>query len=95
MEKPRADTLKGGVTRSFTIERLGANEAERLRTIRLVDAVVGRARSEGIRKLVLDVADKSRSAIAHEHKAFTKTGVVAAQPTPREHFLEQEYALFL
>ena len=60
----------------------------------LVDAVIKWAHSRGFSRLILDVADANRSAIAlYARKGFKPTGKVGALPAPRQHILEHRRAL--
>jgi ribosomal protein S18 acetylase RimI-like enzyme len=62
----------------------------------LVDAVVGWAKASGFTRVVLDVADHNRPAIAlYARKGFVPTGETGALPPPREHVLEHRRALTL
>jgi GNAT superfamily N-acetyltransferase len=62
----------------------------------LVDAVIDWARSNGVNRLLLDVADHNASAIAlYARKGFTPNGEVSTLPPPREHILEHQRELRL
>ena len=62
----------------------------------LVDLVVAWARSNGIARLVLDVADLSTAAVAlYESKGFRRNGNVGSMPPPRQHIHEHQRELAL
>lgn len=62
----------------------------------LVDLVVGWARSNGIRRLLLDVADLNAPAIAlYDAKGFAPNGNTGTLPSPREHIREHQRELRL
>jgi GNAT superfamily N-acetyltransferase len=62
----------------------------------LVDAVIDWARSNGVTRLFLDVADHNTSAIAlYARKGFAPNDRVATFPPPREHIREQQWELRL
>jgi GNAT superfamily N-acetyltransferase len=62
----------------------------------LVDAVIEWARSNGVSRLLLAVADRNRSAIAlYARKGFAANGRVGAFPPPREHIREHQRELRL
>ena len=57
----------------------------------LVDAVIGWARERDFNRLILDVADSNRAAIAlYESRGFLPTGVQGTLPPPREHVAEHQ-----
>lgn len=59
----------------------------------LVEALIAWATSSGAARLVLDVADENRPAIAlYARHGFEPTGVTARLPPPREHILEHQRA---
>ena len=74
-----------------------APEARRARVgSALVDLVVTWARSNGIARLVLDVADWNTAAVAlYESKGFRRNGNVGSLPPPRQHILEHQRELAL
>jgi GNAT superfamily N-acetyltransferase len=60
----------------------------------LVDAVIDWARSHGVTRLVLDVADHNTSAIAlYERRGFQRNGNVRTLPPPRDHIREHQLEL--
>ena len=60
----------------------------------LVDATIQWARSNGVTRLLLDVADNNTAAIAlYTRKGFEPNGEVSAFPPPREHILEHRREL--
>jgi GNAT superfamily N-acetyltransferase len=60
----------------------------------LVDAAIAWARSNGINRLLLDVADHNAPAIAlYERKGFKPNGTTSSLPPPREHILEHQREL--
>jgi GNAT superfamily N-acetyltransferase len=62
----------------------------------LVDAVIDWARSNGVRRLLLDVADHNAAAIAlYARKGFKPNGEVSVMPPPREHICEHQRELRL
>ncbi|MFT6181593.1 MAG: GNAT superfamily N-acetyltransferase [Akkermansiaceae bacterium] len=62
----------------------------------LVDAVITWATSHGFKKLLLDVGDDNRAAIAlYASKGFTPTGVTGTLPPPREQIHEHQQVLRL
>ena len=62
----------------------------------LVDAVITWARSIGVRRLLLDVADSNAPAIAlYKSKGFEPNGEVSRLPPPREHISEHQRELQL
>lgn len=62
----------------------------------LIDAIIAWARGAGFERLVLDVGDHNRAAIAlYQRKGFEPTGVTGSLPAPREHVREHERALEL
>jgi GNAT superfamily N-acetyltransferase len=62
----------------------------------LVDAVVHWARSNGMARLLLDVADHNAPAIAlYATKGFVPNGVVSHLPPPRQHIREHQRELVL
>jgi GNAT superfamily N-acetyltransferase len=62
----------------------------------LVDAVVEWARSSGVTRLLLDVADDNAPAIAlYARKGFHPNGEVSTFPPPREHIREHQRELRL
>jgi GNAT superfamily N-acetyltransferase len=62
----------------------------------LVDAVVEWARSSGVTRLLLDVADDNAPAIAlYARKGFQPNGEVSTFPPPREHIREHQRELRL
>ena len=71
------------------VRRLGVGGA-------LVDAVIEWARSNGVNRLLLDVADKNPPAIAlYARKGFQPNGEVSTLPPPREHIREHQRELRL
>ena len=62
----------------------------------LVDAVIEWARSAGVKRLLLDVADNNAPAIAlYIQKGFQPNGEVSTFPPPREHIREHQRELRL
>jgi GNAT superfamily N-acetyltransferase len=62
----------------------------------LVDAVMTWARSNGVSRLLLDVADGNAPAIAlYVRKGFEPNGEVSTLPPPREHIREHQRELKL
>ena len=62
----------------------------------LVDRVVDWARANGISRLVVDVADLNRPAVAlYEAKGFVPNGKVGSLPPPRQHIREHQRELRL
>lgn len=62
----------------------------------LVDLVIEWARTNGISRLLLDVADLNAPAIAlYERKGFKPNGDVGALPAPRQHIREHQRELRL
>ena len=74
-----------------------APEARRARVgSALVDLVVAWARSNGIARLLLDVADANVAAVAlYESKGFRRNGNVGSLPPPRQHIREHQRELAL
>jgi GNAT superfamily N-acetyltransferase len=63
---------------------------------RLVEAVASWARSQGLTRVVLDVADHNASAIAlYAARGFTRNGHTSTMPPPREHIREHQRELIL
>ena len=62
----------------------------------LIQAVVEWARSAGLSRLVLDVADDNLAAVAlYSREGFESTGEVGTLPPPRSHIREHRRALLL
>jgi ribosomal protein S18 acetylase RimI-like enzyme len=62
----------------------------------LIHAVIGWARAAGYERLLLEVADENRPAIAlYARLGFEPTGVTSTLPPPREHVREHQRALLL
>lgn len=62
----------------------------------LVDLVIEWARTNGISRLLLDVADVNRPAIAlYDLKGFKPNGEAGALPAPRQHITEHQRELRL
>jgi ribosomal protein S18 acetylase RimI-like enzyme len=62
----------------------------------LVDPVIEWARSNGVNRLLLDVADNNAPAIAlYMRKGFERNGEVSTLPPPREHISEHQRELKL
>ncbi len=62
----------------------------------LVDAVIEWARSNGVTRLLLDVADNNAPAIElYARKGFEPNGEVSTLPPPREHIREHQRELRL
>jgi len=62
----------------------------------LVDAVIDWARSNGVNRLLLDVADNNVPAVAlYARKGFEPNGEVSTLPPPREHIREHQRELRL
>lgn len=62
----------------------------------LVDRVVAWALANGIRRLLVDVADANTAAIAlYDLKGFKPTGQVGTLPLPRQHITEHQRELVL
>jgi ribosomal protein S18 acetylase RimI-like enzyme len=62
----------------------------------LVDAVITWARSSGVNRLLLDVADDNVAAIAcYAAKGFEPNGKVSTLPSPREHMRDHQRELTL
>jgi GNAT superfamily N-acetyltransferase len=62
----------------------------------LVDAVIECARTSGAARLLLDVADDNRQAIAlYARKGFVPNGVTGSLPAPRDHIREHQRDLGL
>ena len=62
----------------------------------LVDAVITWARTQGLRRLLLDVSAENTSAIAfYTGKGFTPTGEAGTLPPPRQHIREIQLGLTL
>jgi ribosomal protein S18 acetylase RimI-like enzyme len=62
----------------------------------LVDAVVQWARAQGLRRLLLDVAEANTSAIAfYTSEGFVPTGRQGTLPEPRTHFCEIQLGMSL
>ena len=63
---------------------------------RLVETVINWARTEGFRRVVLEVANENAAAIAlYRRLGFERTGATATLPAPRTHVTEHERALEL
>jgi RimJ/RimL family protein N-acetyltransferase len=63
---------------------------------RLVETVIDWARTEGFRRVVLEVADENAAAIAlYRRLGFERTGATATLPAPRTHITEHERTLVL
>ena len=63
---------------------------------RLVGEVVGWARAQGCRRILLEVADENRPAIAlYASHGFAPNGGVGSLPPPRDHILEHQRELRL
>jgi ribosomal protein S18 acetylase RimI-like enzyme len=63
---------------------------------RLIDAAVDWARAEGATRVLLDVADDNRPAIAlYARKGFEPNGEVSTLPPPRQHIREHQRELKL
>jgi len=62
----------------------------------LIQRVIDWARASGYRRMLLDVADQNRTAIAcYERNGFRPTGRRSALPPPRDHIPEHELAIEL
>jgi ribosomal protein S18 acetylase RimI-like enzyme len=62
----------------------------------LVEAVIGWARNENYKRVLLDVGDENAVAIRlYESCGFVPTGKTGTLPPPRQHILEHERALNL
>jgi len=62
----------------------------------LVDAVIECARTSGATRLLLDVADDNRQALAlYARKGFVPNGVTGSLPAPRDHIREHQRELRL
>jgi len=62
----------------------------------LVNAVIEHARASGAARLVLDVADENRHAIAlYASQGFEPNGVTGSLPAPRQHIREHQRELRL
>ena len=62
----------------------------------LIDAVVGWARASGARRLLLDVGDHNRPAIAlYARMGFEPNGTTGSLPAPRSHIREHQRELML
>jgi GNAT superfamily N-acetyltransferase len=69
--------------------RKGAGDA-------LIDAAVEWARTNGVKRLLLDVVDDNAAAIAlYARKGFQPTGEVTTLPPPRDHIREHQRELRL
>ncbi len=89
-DQHRADT-------AWLLSMWVAPEARRARVgSALVDRVVTWARSNGIARLVLDVADWNVAAVAlYKLKGFRRNGNVGSLPPPRQHIREHQRELHL
>jgi GNAT superfamily N-acetyltransferase len=89
-DQHRADT-------AWLLSMWVAPEARRARVgSALVDVVVTWARSNGIARLVLDVADLNMAAVAlYEFKGFRRNGTIGSLPPPRQHIREHQRELAL
>ena len=62
----------------------------------LIDAIIAYARTQGLARLLLDVADHNVAAIAlYSKKGFVPTGETGSMPAPREHVREHRRFLDL
>ena len=62
----------------------------------LIDAVISWARAESYSRLVLEVSNENRFAIAlYKRKGFQATGKISSFPYPRQQIREQEMAMKL
>jgi ribosomal protein S18 acetylase RimI-like enzyme len=62
----------------------------------LVDLVVSWARSNGVSRLLLDVADENSAAVTlYASKGFEPNGKAATFPPPRQHIREHQRELRL
>jgi GNAT superfamily N-acetyltransferase len=62
----------------------------------LVDVVIEWARSQGVTRLLLDVADQNTAAIVlYTRKGFARNDRTASFPPPREHIREHQWELRL
>ena len=62
----------------------------------LVDAVVAWARANGVRRLLLDVADHNAPAIVlYARMGFVRNGITSTMPPPRAHVTEHQRELRL
>ena len=62
----------------------------------LIDAIIDWARSSGLNRLLLDVADNNGAAIdLYARKGFEPNGEVSAFPPPRQHVREHQRELRL
>ena len=62
----------------------------------LVELVIEWARTNGVSRLLLDVADENAPAIAlYDRKGFKLNGEVGALPPPRQHIREHQRELRL
>lgn len=86
-----------GADTAWLLSMWVAPEARRARVgSALVDRVVTWARSNGIARLVLDVADLNVAAVAlYEFKGFRRNGNVGSLPPPRQHIREHQRELAL
>jgi GNAT superfamily N-acetyltransferase len=72
-----------------TARRRGAGDA-------LIDAVIEWARTNGVKRLLLNVVDDNAAAIAlYARKGFRRTGQVTTLPPPRDHIREHQRELRL
>jgi GNAT superfamily N-acetyltransferase len=63
---------------------------------RLVREVVALARGQGCRRILLEVADQNRPAVAlYASRGFAPNGAVGSLPPPRDHILEHQRELKL
>ena len=63
---------------------------------RLAGEVIGWARAQGCRRILLEVADENHAAIAfYASQGFAPNGGVGSLPPPREHILEHQRELSL
>jgi GNAT superfamily N-acetyltransferase len=62
----------------------------------LVKALIRWARSQGLSRILLDVGDRNRAAIAlYEQNGFRANGKVGTLPPPRDHITEHQRVLVL
>ena len=62
----------------------------------MVDAAIEHARSKGVVRVLLDVADDNSPAIAlYARKGFRPNGAVSTLPPPRQHVREHQRELRL
>ena len=87
----------GSATTGYLISMWVAPDARRLGIgSALVDAVITWARTQGLRRLLLDVSAENTPAIAfYAGKGFTPTGEVGTLPPPRQHIHEIQLGLTL